>query len=284
MPEGDTIYRAARTLHRALAGSVVTSFETQLPALAREDTDRPIAGRTVEFARANGKWLQIGFTGDLVLLTHMLMSGNWHIYRPGEAWQKGRFHMRVIIATANFVAVAFNVPVAEFHTQRSLARRPGFNQLGPDVLGVDFSQADTVSALADHPDLEVGVALLRQSILAGLGNVFKSEVCFLAGVNPFQRVGDLARLQLESLVSTSRKLLTANVGPSSGNQIVTYTGMRRTTGRSDPAERLWVYHRTGEPCRNCGTAILSRKQGEDARTSFWCPVCQPIKNSQFNSS
>jgi endonuclease-8 len=274
MPEGDTIFRAARTLHRALAGSVVTGFETQLPGLARVDTDHPIAGRTVEFARANGKWLQIGFSDDLVLLTHMLMSGSWHIYRPGEAWRKSRFHMRVAIATHAIVAVAFDVPIAEFHTTKSLARRQGFNQLGPDVLAVDFDEAETVSRLAAQPDLDIGIALLRQSIIAGLGNVFKSEVCFLAQVNPFQPIRDLSAAQLAAIVSTARKLLSSNVGALSGDQIVTYTGMRRTTGRSDPSERLWVYHRSGEPCRKCGTAILSRKQGIDARTTFWCPACQ----------
>jgi endonuclease VIII len=274
VPEGDTIFRAARTLHRALAGSVVTAFETQLPALARVNTDHPIPGRTVEFARATGKWLEIGFSGDLVLLTHMLMNGSWHIYRPGEAWKRKRYSMRIVIATSAIVAVAFNVPIAEFHTKKSLERRKGFNELGPDVLGGDFDEAETVSRLQHHRDVEIGTALLTQSILAGLGNVYKSEICFLAGVNPFQRVGDLSRRQLESLVSLARKYLLANVGSSSGAQIVTYTGMRRTTGRSDPAERVWVYRRNGEPCRKCGTPILSRKQGVEARTSFWCPVCQ----------
>jgi endonuclease-8 len=267
MPEGDTIFRAARTLHRALAGSTVTGFETQLPALARVDTDRPIVGRTVEYARATGKWLQIGFSGDLVLLTHMLMSGSWHIYRPGEAWQKSRYHMRVAIATPAIIAVAFNVQVAEFHTGRSLARRQGFNQLGPDLLGANFDDAEAVARLGSNPDPELGVALLSQSILAGIGNVFKSEVCFVAGVNPFQRVGALSRMQLESIVSTARQLMAANV---------TNHGMRQTTGSPDPEERLWVYQRTGQPCRNCGAAILSRKQGIDARTSFWCPVCQAM--------
>jgi endonuclease-8 len=276
VPEGDTIFRAARTLHRALAGSIVTAFETQLPGLARIDTDYAIAGRTVEFASATGKWLQIGFSADLVLLTHMLMSGSWHIYRQGEAWRKSRFHMRVAITTPLFVAVAFNVPIAEFHTKKSLGRREGFNSLGPDLLARDFDEAATVTALADHPDVEIGVALLDQSIIAGLGNVFKSEVCFLAKVNPFQRIGDLSRVQLESLVSIGRRVITANTGPGSGDQIVTYTAVRRTTGSSNPAERLWVYRRAGEPCRTCGALILTRKQGIAARTTFWCPICQAI--------
>jgi len=267
LPEGDTIFRAARTLNRALAGAIVTGFQTQLPSLARLHEDQPLTGRTIEFVRATGKWIQMGFSGDLILLTHMLMSGSWHIYRPQESWRKSRFHMRIAIETPAIVAVAFDVQVAEFHTAASLARRRGFNQLGPDVLGNEFDHAKAVANLTAHPELETGVALLTQSIVAGLGNVYKSEVCFLAQVNPFQRVGTLSRFQLESMVSIAEKLMSSNV--------VAHTGMRRTTSRSDPAEGLWVYHRKGLPCRTCGATIVSRKQGEDARTSFWCPVCQP---------
>ena len=248
MPEGDTIFRTARTLNRALAGQVVTGFETQLPKLARVDDDHPIVGRTVESASASGKWLMIRFSDDLVLLTHMLMSGSWHIYRPGEAWQRGRYHMRIVISTEKIIAVAFDVPIAEFHTESSLARRPGFNRLGPDVL------VDKFDNLEIRPDLEIGVALLDQSIMAGLGNMYKSEVCFLAGVNPFRRAGELTPAQMKSIVEIAQELLKKS------------TDYGRT--------RLWVYRRAGEPCRKCGTAVLSRKQGLDARTTFWCPVCQ----------
>lgn len=276
MPEGDTIFRTARTLQRALGGQVVTSFETQLPKLARVDEDHPIVGRTIESVTSSGKWLLIRFSGDLVLLTHMLMSGSWHIYRPGERWRMGRSHMRIVIGTAGMVAVAFNVPVAEFHTERSLARRSGFSELGPKLLAEDFDESAAVRNLESNPEMEVGDALLNQSILAGLGNVFKSEVCFVSRVNPFQKVGALTRPELESLVASARKLIRANVSEASGNRIVTYTGFRRTTGRADPSEELWVYQRNGLPCRNCGTPILSRKQGAGARTTYWCPACQAM--------
>jgi len=134
MPEGDTIFRTARTLERALGGQTVTRFETVLPKLARIDCDTPLAGRTVDLVESRGKWLLMHFSGDLVLLTHMLMSGSWHIYRPGEKWQRARIHMRIVVETASMLAVAFNVPVAEFHTARSLTRREGFNRLGPAPL------------------------------------------------------------------------------------------------------------------------------------------------------
>jgi endonuclease VIII len=132
--------------------------------------------------------------------------------------------------------------------------------------------------------MEIGVALLTQSLLAGIGNVYKSEVCFACGVNPFRLAASLGESEIASLVSTARKFLQANVLESSGDQIVTYHGMRRTTGRSDPSERLWVYRRRGEPCRACGTAIESRKQGIEARTTFWCPACQPMQAASKRAS
>ena len=275
MPEGDTIFRAARTLHRALAGKVVTRFDTQLPKLARVDYDTPLAGRTIEAVEANGKWLSIRFSGDLILLTHMLMSGTWHIYRAGEAWQRGPSHMRVALYTSDFVAVAFQVPVAEFHTADTLRRHPGFRRLGPDVLSPSFDAEAAAARLRARPDQEVGVALLTQSNVAGLGNVFKSEVCFSCRVNPFRKVASLTEDEIGALLATARKFMLSNVTDTAGDQIVTYTGFRRTTGRSDPSERLWVYGRRGEPCRKCGTPILSYKQGLDARVTFWCPQCQP---------
>jgi endonuclease-8 len=277
MPEGDTIFRAARTLNRALAGHAVTGFETVLPNLSRVEFDSGIAGRTVESVEARGKWMSMNFSGGLVLLTHMLMNGSWHIYRPGEAWQRRQIDMRIVIKTEKIWAVAFNVPVAEFHTEDTLRRRQGFRNLGQDVLGANFDPAMSIEHLRTRKDLAVGEALLTQSLMAGLGNVYKSEVCFACGVNPFRRIDSLSEDELSCLVETSRKFLLANVGEASGDQITTYTGMRRTTGRSNSEERLWVYGRRNEPCRKCGTPIESRKQGEDARTTFWCPVCQTLR-------
>src|SRR5688572_22576148 len=166
MPEGDTIFRAARTLNRALAGHEVTAFETQLAQLARVDYDSPIAGRTVESVDVTGKWLRMFFSGDLILLTHMLMSGSWHIYRPGERWRLRRSEMRVAIHTASFVAVAFRIPIAEFHTAASLERHRSMPRLGPDVLAAKFDEAEAERQLRTRPDLEVGTGLLRQSLIS----------------------------------------------------------------------------------------------------------------------
>jgi endonuclease VIII len=274
VPEGDTIFRAARTLQRAIGEQAVTRFETVLPKLARVDFDSGVVGRVVEKVEARGKWMLMYFSGDLILLTHMLMSGSWHIYRPGEKWKMSTHSMRIAISTEKMVAVAFHVQTAEFHTESSLERRRGFATLGPSLLAKDFDETEALRRLMSRPELEVGVALLTQSIVAGIGNVYKSEVCFACGVHPFRLVGSLSKDEAARLVGKAKEYLRANVSGASGDQIVTYTGFRRTTRRSDPGERLWVYHRRGEPCRKCGTPIESYKQGLDARTSFWCPTCQ----------
>src|SRR5579859_285640 len=147
MPEGDTIFRAARTLNKALAGQTVTGFETVLPKLSRVHEDEPITGRTIEGVEAKGKWMSMRFSGGLTLLTHMLMNGSWHIYRPGEKWQRNARDMRIVLKTEKIWAVAFNVPIAEFHTGDTLRRRQGFRTLGQDVLASEFDPAQSIATL-----------------------------------------------------------------------------------------------------------------------------------------
>ncbi len=274
MPEGDTIFRAARTLHRALAGKQVVRFETGLAQLARVDDDAPIAGRTVTGVRSVGKHLLVELSGDLVLRTHMRMAGSWHIYRPGERWQRPRASMRVLLETADFQAVAFDVPVAEFRTARELARDPALASLGPDVLDAGFDEEEAVRRLRERATLAIGDALLDQRALSGIGNVFKAEVCFVQRVNPFTPVSALGEVTLLGLVRTARRFLRMNVLESSGAGMVTYTGLRRTTRRGDPSARLWVYGRAGEPCRRCGEPIVIERRGPHARPTYFCPGCQ----------
>ena len=216
MPEGDTIVRTARTLQRAIGGQHITSFETVLPRLSRVDEDSPLIGRVVESVEAEGKWLLTRFSGDLILLTHMLMSGSWHIYRPGERWQRGRSHMRIVIGTPAMLAVAFDVPIAEFHTAQTLARRRGFSNLGPAVLTGDFDAERAVENLASRRDLGIGAALMNQSLLAGVGNVFKSEICFVCGIHPFRKVDSLTHGELGELAAAARRLMSENVTTDSG--------------------------------------------------------------------
>lgn len=308
MPEGDTIYRTARALHKALAGRVVTAFETALAKLARVNDDTPLAGRTVEKVESRGKWCLIYFSGDLILVTHMLMHGSWHLYRNSERWRMPRRAMRLVVqvghrideastGSANTIkapeqsqldseekrdgweAVAFNVSIAEFHTARSLERNSQIPRLGPDVLSSEFSVEGGVARLEAyaraHPEAEVGMTLLNQRVLAGLGNVYKSEVAFSAAVNPWRKLRTVTRSEMERMVDFALRCMKANVAEGKGDGIVTYAGNRRTTHAMDREERLWVYRRQGMECRRCGGTVMMRKQGEQARSTYWCPECQP---------
>jgi endonuclease-8 len=184
--------------------------------------------------------------------------------------------MRVVLETEQFLAVGFNVPVARFYTTRTLERFAGVAGWGPDVIGAGFAVDEATARILERGDEEIGNVLLNQRVMAGVGNVFKSEICFACGVHPFQKVSTLRKQDLDCLIDTARRYLAANVADGAGDGIVTCTGGRRTTGSSNPASRLWVYHRRGEDCRRCGSKILMQKQGSGARSTFWCPDCQKL--------
>jgi endonuclease-8 len=306
VPEGDTIYRAARALQKALGGKVVTAFETGFAKLASANDDAPVVGRVVDRVEARGKWCLIFFSGDVILVTHMLMSGSWHIYRVGERWRMPRRAMRVMLrvgmaageaadpthamkphewgtrevaGAAGYEAVLFNAQVAEFHTARSLERSSQVPKLGPDVLAAGFTVERGVAAMREYgaaqPDAEVAVVLLNQRVMAGLGNVYKSEVAFAAGVNPFRQMRTVTEREMEKMVEVAQRYMKANVVDGAGEGIVTYAGNRRTTRSMSAGERLWVYRRAGQECRRCGAIVMMRKQGTAVRSTYWCPVCQP---------
>lgn len=267
MPEGDTIHRAARTLHAALAGRVITRFETVLPQLARVDDEAPLTGRNVESVAAEGKNLLMTFSGDLVLRTHMRMHGSWHLYRPGEKWRKPRRDMRIVLATDAWLAVAFNVPVAEFHDAASLARQEDLRRIGPDLLGETFDADEALRRVRERGNEEIADVLLNQRVVAGIGNEYKSEVLFVARISPFCRVRDLSDEQLLAILRHARKLMIANVAKRSPARITTFS--------LDPRQKQYVFGRGRQPCRHCGTPIEYRKQGKDVRGTYWCPKCQP---------
>ena len=279
MPEGDTIYRAARAMARVLDGKQVTGFDTGLAPLARVNDESPLVGRTIEKVEARGKWCLVHFSGDLILLTHMLMSGSWHLYRTGEKWWMGKSRMRVALSVDGWQAVGFNIPVCEFHTARSLERHSQLPKLGIDILSDSYTVAGGIAAMqrhaAEQPAAEIAVALLNQRVMAGLGNVYKSEVAFAAGVNPFRPMSSITPGEFEVMADVSQRYMQANVLDGSGDGIVTYSGNRRTTRSMDREERLWVYGRQGQECRRCGAIVMMRKQGEQARSTYWCPACQP---------
>jgi endonuclease-8 len=228
------------------------------------------------------------FSGDLVLRTHMRMNGSWHIYRPGERWRRPRHDMRILIATAQFEAVAFSVPVAEFlvsggahsagiprssapsHT-RAIERQADLRDIGPDLLGDLFDEDEAVRRLRAHGREAIADVLLNHRVVAGIGNVYKSEVLFICHVSPFAAAVDVADDRVRDLLRTARKLLQANVTTLGG--ITTYLGYRRTRSR-DESERRYVYGRARRPCRRCATPIQVRAQGPHARLTYWCPQCQ----------
>jgi len=249
MPEGDTLHRIARTLQTTLAGKKVVRFETVLPKLARVDDQTPIAGRTVEQVRAVGKHLLIELSGGLALRTHLRMNGSWHIYRAGERWQRPRVDMRIVIATDEWEAVGFNIPVAEFCSVDTPV------PVGPDLLANEIDVDECVERLRVLVDEEIAEALLNQRAISGIGNIWKSETLWACRVYPFAKVGALGDDKLREIVVTARKLLRQSVA---------------ATSRS----RFAVYGRRGQPCRRCGAIIEMRRQGSDARVTFWCPRCQ----------
>ena len=257
MPEGDTIYRAARTLHAALAGRVITEFESVFSQLARVDHDTPLAGRTIERVVSEGKHLIMHFSGDLRLRTHMRMHGTWHLYKPGERWQMRHSDMRIVIETDAWVAVAFNVPVAEFNDDVAI---------GPDLLAETFDFDEATKRMRACANEEIADVLLEQRVVAGIGNEYKNEVLFVARVDPFARVSELTDEQLRHILETARKLMIANVTKPGFGRVTTFS--------LHPRQQQYVYGRGGQPCRRCGTPVRFAKQGKHARGTYWCERCQ----------
>ncbi len=277
MPEGDTIFRTARALGRALADKPVTGFRSTYPLLTRFSDDTPVVGQIVASVESRGKWLLIHFSGGGTLATHMLMSGSWHIYRHGERWQQPHVNMRIVLENSEYVAVGFRVPMAKMMKSREVERTLRIPPQSIDVLSAEFDAVEVARRILAHGSEEIGDVLLHQEVIAGVGNVFKSEICFVTATNPFCKVAALDATQVATIVSASRRLVKANVLEDSGDAIVTYGGRkRRTTNETDPSASLWVYGRNGEPCRHCGEPIRRRIQGPDARVTFWCQQCQPM--------
>ena len=209
VPEETASSAPRKTLHRALAGKSVVRFESVFPHLNRVHDDALLTGRIVEGVRAAGKHVLMEFSGKA--RTHMRMNGSWHIYRPGETRQRPRHAMRIVIATADFVAVGFDIPVAEMIRAKELARHDELCRLGPDLLAETFDAVEAQKRIRARESTEIADVLLNQRVLAGIGNVYKSEVLFSCGINPFATVASLDDRQLECLVATARRFLRANV-------------------------------------------------------------------------
>jgi len=262
VPEGDTIWRTARALHAALAGKAVLALASSEPAVTAVAEKLGLIGRTIEAVEARGKHLLFRFAGGAVLHTHQGMRGSWRLRRRAVTARRPR-SARAVIETADVVAVCSLSPVVEVLSPSQAAVHPVLARLGPDLLGPGFEPEAARRRLRARGVLEISVALLDQTALAGIGNVYKSEVLYLCGVSPFTRVRDLDDATLERLGARAGEMLRRNVGPG---------GPRRVPGLAPG--RLWVYRRSGQPCRRCGTAIQRAVQGEQARSTYFCPVCQ----------
>jgi endonuclease-8 len=240
-----------------------------------------MVGRIVRDVTPRGKHLLIAFrdqdagpAADFLLHTHLRMTGAWHVYHPGTPWKKPERFAKVVLRTAAAVVPCFSAPVVELLTPREVAHHPALARLGPDAIAADFDAGEAHARLRHRPDLSIGEGLLFQAVMAGVGNVFKSEVLFLERVNPFLRIGDLSDDTLGRLVAQSRRLLLLNRRP----------GWRQTRATLDPQGRIWVYRRSGRPCYQCGTAIQMRRQGADARSTYFCPRCQAVTQAATRTS
>jgi len=259
VPEGDSLDRTGATLARWLGGRQVTGATTALPGLP---VDR-LVGQRVETVEAWGKHLLVRFSTGQVLHTHLRMSGSWHVHSVGDPWRRPEHQARLVLVCGDRVAVCFNAPVIELLAARAEQVHPALAGLGPDVLGETLGLEDVRRrARARSHQVRMGELLLDQRVVAGIGNIWRSEALFLEGVHPWTPHGALSDDELDRVVSTARRLMRASAGIDPGG------------GEGRPGPR-WVYGRTGRPCRRCGTLVVSRRQGEQARMAYWCPACQP---------
>ncbi len=265
MPEGDTVWRQARQLDQALAGQVLTRCDIRVPAFSTVD----FTGSVLDGVASRGKHLLIRVAGQLIH-SHLAMEGSWHIYPAGPApkWRRPAFSARCILGTADVTAVGFSLGLLEVLPAEREADAVG--HLGPDLLGPDWDAVEALRRISAAPRRAIGLALLDQRNLAGIGNVFRSELCFLAGVHPAAPVDAVAGLP--RLVQQSKRLLEANKNR---------TGRSTTGGPASGDAALWVYGRDSRPCKRCGTPIQHGSLADPeapahrARDIYYCPRCQP---------
>lgn len=259
MPEGDTLHAHARSIEQALGGQALVRAESSRLQLA------PFVGHVLRGARAQGKHLLIELDTGHLLRTHLLMHGTIRVRDGCHEGPITNPHIRWLLASADKTAVCLDAPSVELLHEKQLSSHPILSRLGPDVLGPELDTAEVMSRLRREPERAIGSALMDQGILAGVGNVYKSEVLFITETSPFARIADLDEARLLSIIGTARSLMRRNVG-----------GPRRTTPRGRIAAPYWVYGRSGEPCMRCGARILMQRQGPLARSTYHCAVCQPL--------
>jgi endonuclease-8 len=259
MPEGDTIHAAARRIGAALVGRPIESIEMPQRRHAIDRWPERLAGRAVRSVDAHGKHLFVRFDGDLTLHSHLRMGGWWGVFRRGERWRRSPRRAWLVIRTPEHEIVQFDGPVLELMTEGRTRFDQRLAALGPDVLAEELDEPAALRNLrTDDQARRVGDALLDQRNVAGIGNIWKAESCFAAGVDPWRRLSDASDDELLQVIRAARSLMQESVA-----------------GRGYlPKERSQVFERAGRPCRRCGTLVRGRGQGDDNRTTYWCPGCQ----------
>lgn len=259
MPEGDTVWLAARNLDRALAGKTLLHSDFRVPQLATTD----LSGVTVERVQPYGKHLFFILGNEQVLHTHFRMDGSWHLYSTGKAWHGGpRWQVRVVLQTEDVAAIGYRLPVVEFMSDLEVQRL--ISNLGPDILAEDFDATVAISRMTTTNDRAIGETLLDQRVIAGLGLIYVTESLFFHRVSPWTPISDVN--DLPGLIATARKLMGRNRHRLS----------QSTTGEEGAGRSHYVYERTQQPCRRCGTRIEMSWQGVEPhrRLAYWCPRCQ----------
>ena len=265
MPEGDTIHRAARRVGDALVGKQIVSIETPQPRHADDRLRARLAGRGVRAVEARGKHLFLRFDGGLTLHSHLRMGGSWGVYRAGERWRRARTRAWLVVRTPEHEVVQFDGPVLELMTDGRSRFDQRLAALGPDVLAEEFDDARFLERLRYRGGAAtIGDALLDQRVVAGIGNIWKAEGCFLAGLSPWRKLADVTDEKTLEIIHSIRPLMQRSA--AGGGRIETY----KSRGRGG----TYVYGRAGQPCRICDTLVRARGQGDDNRTTYWCPQCQ----------
>lgn len=260
MPEGDTVFLTAHRLHDALSGGTLVRGEIRHPELSTVD----LAGRVVLGVASVGKHLFTRFDDGVSLHSHLRMDGSWHLYRPGEHWRRPDHQVRAVLSTSDRSAVGFRLHDLELLPTAQESRLVG--HLGPDLLdplwGSDMA-AEAVRRLSADPSREIGLALLDQRVMAGVGNLYKAEVCFLLGVSPWSPV---SAVDPGRAVALCHKLLLRNA----------WRPEQSTTGEVARGRQHWVYERQGKRCLRCGQAVVRAMQGSGVqqRPTWYCPRCQ----------
>jgi len=260
MPEGDTLHRTAHTLARVLEGQRLVRVRSSVPAIAQAE----LAGHLVEKVWAQGKNLLIRIDDGRVLHTHLKMLGSWHVYRPGERFQRPEHQARIVLEVSDALAVCFAAPTVRLLAKGGETTDPYLTGLGPDLIPAEFELEKAVSGLIALGELTLGEAVMTQTALSGIGNIYKSETLFSCRLNPFRAVSEFDRETLTRVVECARQLLQKNAQPGVAQRTT-------TVGMGGP---YWVYRRSGDPCRVCGTVIEMRRQGALHRSTYYCPNCQ----------